>query len=161
MLLADGRVLVTGGWDDPNEEPFASAELFDPIKGKWSTRNSIAPTRVEQTATRLADGCVLVAGRREIINNTATDPLSSAEIYDPATGVWSPTRSLNTARSDHTATRLLGGQVLVTGGRANTPALTTSAELYGPNTGLWKNTGGLNGHIEVAMPWLRQPGSQP
>ena len=55
--------------------------------------------------------------------------LSSAELYDPASGTWSATGSLNTARYDHTATLLPNGKVLVAGGSGNGGSL-TSAELY-------------------------------
>ena len=51
------------------------------------------------TATLLPNGKVLVAG-----GMTAATFSSSAELYDPASGTWTTTGSLDTARVDHTAT---------------------------------------------------------
>src|SRR5690242_757338 len=56
---------------------------------------------------------------------------------------WAATGSLNEARSDHTATLLTSGKVLVTGGIANGVDIATT-ELYDPNTGTWSYTGSMN-----------------
>ena len=64
------------------------------------------------TATLLTNGKVLVTGGYDNINY-----LSSAELYDPASGTWSATGSLTTARSQYTTTLLPNGKVLVAGGR--------------------------------------------
>jgi hypothetical protein len=57
--------------------------------------------------------------------------LGSAEIYDPATGEFSPTGGLAHARAHHTATGLADGTVLVVGGYDGTSRL-AAAELYQP-----------------------------
>jgi hypothetical protein len=58
--------------------------------------------------------------------------LASAELYDPATGMFSNTGSLATGRDYATATLLPGGNVLVAGGLGN--SYLASAELYTPPT---------------------------
>jgi hypothetical protein len=85
----------------------------------------------------LPNGKVLVAGGWNTINGY----LTSAELYDPASGNWSTTGGLNTARAGHTATLLPNGKVLVAAGVA--PYL-SSAELYDPASGSWSTTGSLS-----------------
>jgi N-acetylneuraminic acid mutarotase len=99
--------------------------------------------RAAHTATLLSDGKLLVTGgcAGKNCNSLA---LASAELYDPATGTWTLTGSLATARAGHTATLLPGGEVLVSGGSGDQPGLLESAELYNPTTGSWTLTGRLN-----------------
>ena len=73
------------------------------------------------TATLLPNGQVLVAGG---YGNSGY--LTSAELYNPATGTWTVTGSLNIARTWHTATLLPNGQVLVAGGYGNSGSLTNA-----------------------------------
>ncbi len=58
-------------------------------------------------------------------------PLNSAELYDPLTGTWTNTASLNSPRACHTASVLTDGTVLIAGGNNGIYVL-TSAELYKP-----------------------------
>jgi hypothetical protein len=53
----------------------------------------------------------------------------SAELYDPATGVWKATKSLGRSREGHAATLLLNGEVLVSGGYSRFGVL-ARAQLY-------------------------------
>lgn len=65
---------------------------------------------------------------------------TSAELYDPITGVWATTNDLIQGRARHTATLLPDGAVLVAGGITGHDAdgqisgWLASAELYDPGT---------------------------
>lgn len=145
-LLPNGKVLVVGGFAVPISSHYSenSAELYDPITGTWTTTGSLATARAYHTATLLPNGQVLVAGGENILYNNGEETLASAELYDPATGMWTSTGSLATPRSWHTMTLLPSGKVLVTGGATYSPyGVFSSAELYDPASGTWRSTGSL------------------
>jgi hypothetical protein len=57
--------------------------------------------------------------------------LASAELYDPATGSFSPTGSMTMVRTAFSATLLQSGQVLIAGGRSADDDVVW-AEIYTP-----------------------------
>jgi hypothetical protein len=79
-LLSDGRVLITGGLGTGSDLPhLASAEIYDPVTGRFAATGSMHEQRVDHTATLLPNGTVLIAGgRRQYASN---DALSSAELF--------------------------------------------------------------------------------
>ncbi len=81
----------------------------------------------------MPNGEVLVTGGYNETNGSLAD----AELYDPATGSWTSTGALDTARYAHSAILLPGGKVLVAGG----VAAANDAELYEPANGTWTVTG--------------------
>src|SRR5438034_1166083 len=107
------------------------------IDSSWVPTGSLVTARARHTATLLPNGKVLVAGGS---NGPA---LSSAELYDPASGTWTATGSLGTARERPTATLLPSGKVLVAGGDDIGRTGLSSAELYDPASGTWTATGSL------------------
>ena len=96
VLLADGRVLVIGGYGCPTKsarcttadtagggDALASAELYDPNTGAFTPTGSMATPRQYANAMLMADGRVLVVGWSTLV-----------EVYDPATGQFSKAGSL-------------------------------------------------------------------
>jgi N-acetylneuraminic acid mutarotase len=141
-LLPNGQVLVVGGYDS-NGNSIPNAELYDSVTGTWTNTGAMHIAREYHTATLLTNGQVLVAGG-DGGNLGNWNPLSSAEVYNPTTGIWTTTGSLNIAHEYHTATLLTNGKVLVAGGGSTGGGATNSAELYNPATGTWTTTGSLN-----------------
>jgi N-acetylneuraminic acid mutarotase len=91
-------------------------------------------TRKSHTATLLQNGKLLVVG-----GYGSNGPLSTAELYDPATGSWSATGSMYKARHAHSTTLLPDGKLLVAGGIGINGTL-KDAEIFDPTTGLWTQT---------------------
>ncbi len=134
-LLPNGKVLIAGGDTGYGNGVMASSELYDPATGISTTTGSLGVARYRHRAILLADGRVLVVGGLAGSNNNSY-PLASAELYDPASGTWTATGSLSSARRSSTATLLPNGKVLVVGGEDGTTTL-ASAELYDPASGAW------------------------
>ncbi|XXT14270.1 kelch repeat-containing protein [Sorangium sp. So ce429] len=133
-LLANGRVLVTGGrWYSPSGTvDLASAEVYDPAATLWVSTPSMANAHGWLSATLLHDGRVLAAGTDGVWDETA-------DLYDPATNTWTPAAPMNWDHSLHTMTRLGNNKVLVAGG--DTTNVSLNAELYDPATNTWSSVG--------------------
>jgi len=85
---------------------------------------------------------VLVTGGVYINNTDQSSAVASCELYNPTTGTWSATGSMNDPRAHHTASVLPNGTVLVTGG-AGVSSL-SSSETYNTRTGSWSRTGSMS-----------------
>lgn len=135
-LLPNGKVLVAGGFNRSGADN-SGAELYDPITQTWTVTGSLSQSFAAHTATLLPDGKVLVAGGCPCLD-IGSNNVRNAEVYDPATGTWTPLKLLITGRGHHTATALADGRVLVTGGYSAPPQST--AELFAPSIGIWTPT---------------------
>jgi hypothetical protein len=127
-LLSTGKVLIAGGSTTGNfagEESLATAEIFDSSTGRFAATGTMRIAHADHTGTLLKDGTVLIAGGdpENVLNlvigtaiGSLPAPLNLAELYNPASGMFTQSGALVTAREIHTATRLNDGTVLVTGG---------------------------------------------
>ncbi len=159
-LLPNGKVLIAGGSTGGTAATaLETAEIFDPSSGTFSapaatgtntsavmiggdkllTGGGTAVPRMNHTATLLSTGMVLIAGG----SNNSSAQLQSADIYDPAQDGFLSTTStptgpglLKAARSQHTATALPDGRVLLAGssGTACAGCPPSSIEFFDPGT---------------------------
>jgi len=129
-LLKDGRVLIAGGesFSQPGARtPLASAEIYDPASGRFTTTGSMMSKRVRHAAVLLPNGKVLIAGGTGETSATGVIAVySTAELYDPSSGQFSAAASMSVTRSGHTATLLKNGSALIVG--------SGSAEIYDSST---------------------------
>ncbi|HEX9081784.1 MAG TPA: kelch repeat-containing protein, partial [Holophagaceae bacterium] len=83
------------------------------------------------------------------------NPVAAGELYDPATATFATLGNLVTPRSQHTATLLPTGKVLLAGG-TGTSSVLASAELFDPATKAFTATGSLAAprryHTAVLLP---------
>lgn len=101
-MLGTGQVLLAGGGSP-------TAEVFDPISGRFSAVGGMVYARPGHSATLLRDGTVLIAGG--LTGAPPGDP--TTELYDPAARVFRPGPTMATVAGRTYALRLLDGQVLV------------------------------------------------
>ena len=112
-LLADGTVLIVG--------PDATAELYDHSTGGFALVGNRITATAGFTASLRSDGTVVVAGGFTEFScgrhcGQFVVSQGNAELFTPESEGFTATGSLTTPRDGHTATVLVDGTVLVTGG---------------------------------------------
>ena len=150
-LMSTGQVVVPGGLT-PQTFPQRHAETFFDSPGTFTATSRLVDQREAAAAVPLRSGKLLLVG-----GGTAT-----AEVFDPSGSSFTPTdNSMTVARSEHTATVLQSGQVLVVGGESTAglpSSAVASAELYDPvaGNGSFSMTGSLGeprqGHTATLLP---------
>ncbi|MBI3184264.1 MAG: hypothetical protein HYZ28_19195 [Myxococcales bacterium] len=131
-LLPTGDVLMVGGAG-------ATAERYYESAGGWTRTGSPTQAIDPLVVSLLPTGKVLAISSQ------------LAELYDPASGLWSPAPLMPQWRDRFTATLLASGKLLVAGGCWGCPSL-----LYDPWSGDWSPAAGMlvdgrSGHSAVLL----------
>jgi hypothetical protein len=123
-LLADGRVLVTGGHGS-----ITLCETYDPSTATFQSAGSMSNPRRDHSATLLSDGSVLVAGGGNY----------TADLWVADRLTFFQMQNLGDLRSLHTATLIANGRVMVAGGEKPTTGGGTffhnTMDFFNPPTG--------------------------
>ena len=146
-LLADGRVLLLGGYGGQGVA-LLTGVLYDPDTDSVQASAPMLVRRVHHTATRLPDGRVVVVGgsRATTVGHPIGFPAAfngavtrRSELYDPDTNAWTQLADLPQPLTWHEATLTQSGRVLVSGGvekpMVGQPTTTTSCHLLDPASG--------------------------
>jgi len=155
-VLPNGEVLASGGQAVFQLVTYSESDLYNPTNGTWQISGYMNNARENHTATLLTNGLVLAAGGQTA--GVGGQFVSACELYSPATGLWTNTGSLNSARAFHAAVLLTNGFVLVAGGISNSVTI-ASSELYNPATGTWSYTGNMNTPRAFASAFLLTNGT--
>ncbi len=132
--LEDGRVFIAGGKRvNPTSLTYwESTEVYDPTTGIFTQGPVMMWVREAHTATLLEDGRVFIAGGIGL-NGGSIDTWKVALVYDPGAASFLPPIPMKEQRTNHTATLLGDGRVLLAGGRLGTRELQTT-EIFDPVT---------------------------
>ena len=128
-----GKILLAGGEDrNYGTVSLASTELYDPVANKFAVGPAMSDARYAHSATVIESGPnagkIFLAGGF----NTAYGPLTSTELYDPATNKFAVGPKMNAARFGHSATVIASGpnagKILLAGGFEPTPNTSNRSE---------------------------------
>ena len=136
VISGDGEtdeVLITGG--NNNYISLSSVEFYDPLNNDFVVQEGLEmyQARYLHTATSLLNGNVLIVG--------GYPSSTTAEIFDPSAGTFTPTGGTQYPRIGHRATLLQNGKVLITGNRDSDQ---DTAEIYDPKNGVFTETNPMN-----------------
>ena len=100
----------------------SSTEIYDPDAGTWTPGAALASSRTGHTANLLTGGLTgLLTGEGRVLVAGGTGDaglLTNAEVFDASAGpagAWTTTANMVRGHTDHTATALTDGRVLVVG----------------------------------------------
>jgi hypothetical protein len=145
VVLADGRVLAS-----TDVAGNAVLQIWDPTTPAPILAGPMLAYRLGPALVVLQDSRVLIVGG-EYVGVSGPAEISTAELFDPATGASRLTGPMVVSRYEPGVVRLLDGRVLVAGGMAPPAGLkgTAEAEVFDPATERFAPVGSMttSGHF--------------
>jgi len=141
VVMSDGRFLYFDYADRSSPPPrYQNTFMYEPVTNRWVRAQDIDTSR-GSVPVQLADGRVLLAGGSQP-DLDQFQPIGSAQIFDPGTGRFEATGSLNTPRAS-SLTLLHDGRVFVFGGdtSASDESEISTPELFNPASGFFSRVG--------------------
>jgi hypothetical protein len=136
-LLADGTILVTGGFREDGVRFLADCEIYDPVTMTSRSATPLPRERMDHQALLLNDGRVLVTGGR--IGGWNGEYLTRADLYDPATSEWTTIDPMFESRiAGFSLAQFSDSTVLVAGGRKGPEESTAGSELLDVRFQQWR-----------------------
>ena len=132
-----GNVIVIGG-QSSSGGTLSSCEIYNVAAGTFSAPNiNLTHARYGHTATVLNNGQILVVG-----GFSSGNTRSVSELFNPLQNTFSDSGSTLVPTAFHTATLLLTGNVLISGGNQGMGSnYITMGQIYNPTTGAFTATG--------------------
>jgi Galactose oxidase, central domain len=119
------QILIAGGFPNLGGETSASADLYNPATGKFTSTGEMTRPRANHTATLTNNGQILIAG-----GQTRTEVLGGGELYAPGTGKFTVDGGPSPRYGD-TATLLPSPfPVLIAGGIIDGMGTRTASSVY-------------------------------
>lgn len=123
--LADGRVLVTGGWDSAYVKQ-STAYIYNPTTNSWTSAANIPEGVSHHAQATLSDGKVMLVAN------------ASTYLYNPSNNTWTKVANVPISRINNTLSGLQDGRaLLVSGNNSGSNAL---AYIYDPASNQWTQT---------------------
>lgn len=122
VLMADGRVLITGGADERDGDgAYKDSEIYDPAKGVFLTTAGMQFTRYKHKGTSLL-----------LNNNLVLIPGGSpqVELYNPETNSFKTIGTVGTNKLFSSSVFLQSGDALITGGYNNQMQFSDAAWIF-------------------------------
>ena len=114
VLMADGRLLVSGGFAGPGVPDWSDAEIYNPRTGTWTLAGNTSLPRHNHETASLSTGEVVIFGGSNCLTGGAH---SGIEYYDPETNEWQHSNLVMLGLKWMVASPLHDGSVLISGGK--------------------------------------------